>query len=74
MGNTVYQGYTTNKVKCYFYNENGTEIGSISNIPVSSGSGSVAINRYVKTLKLSFSTDLATAPDLPILALAKIIG
>jgi hypothetical protein len=74
IGNAVYQGYTTNKLKCDFYNENGTLIGTISNIPVSSGSGKLTLNKYVKSLKLSFSTDLATAPDLPVLALAKIVG
>lgn len=74
MGNGVYAGYTTNKVNCKIYNEEDTLLGTIDDIPVSSGSGSLTLNKYVKTLKFVFSTDLATAPDLPILALAKIIG
>ena len=74
LGNGVYAGYTSNKVKCKLYNEEDTLLGEISGIPVSSGSGSLKLNTYVKTLKFVFSTDMATGPDLPILALAKIIG
>lgn len=74
MGNSVYQGYTTNKLKCVLYNEDGTKLGTIEGIAVSSGSASLKINKYVKTLKLAFSTDLESSPTLPVLALAKIVG
>jgi hypothetical protein len=74
MGNAVYKGYTTNKLKCELYNENDTKIGTIDGIAVSSGSGSLILNQYVKTLKFVFSTDIANGASLPVLALAKIVG
>ena len=74
LGNIVYSGYTSNKVKCDFYNEDDTLLGSIGNIPFPSGNGSLTVNKYVKTLKLVFSTDLAATADLPIAVIAKIIG
>lgn len=74
VGNIVYSGYTTNKVKCAIYNEDDVLLGTIENIPFPAGSGSLKVNKYVKTLKFVFSTDLDTSADLPILALAKIIG
>lgn len=74
LGNTAYSGYTSNKVKCAIYNEEDVLLGTIENIPFPSGSGSLKVNKYVKTLKFVFSTDFERAADLPILALAKIIG
>ena len=75
LGNEVYKGYTTNKLSCAIYDETDSLIGSIGNIPLSSGSGTLPVNKYVKTLKMVFTTDLTGKnPILPILALAKIIG
>lgn len=74
IGNSAYSGYTNNKVKCDIYNEDDVLLGSINNIPFPAGSGSLTINKYIKTLKLVFSTDLATASVLPIAVIAKIIG
>jgi hypothetical protein len=74
IGNSIYSGYTNNKVKCEIYDEENALLGSISNIAFPSGSGSLTVNKYVKTLKLVFSTDLAAAADLPIAVIAKIIG
>jgi hypothetical protein len=73
-GNGTYAGYTGNKISCSIYNEDDTLLGTISNIAVSSGSGSLKVNKYAKTLKFVFSTDLPSSPYLPVLALAKIIG
>jgi hypothetical protein len=61
-------------VKCAIYNEEDVLLGTIENIPFPSGSGSLKVNKYVKTLKFVFSTNFDRAADLPILALAKIIG
>lgn len=74
LGNATYSGYTTNKMNCAIYNEDDVLIGSIDGIAVSGGNGAAAIKRYVKTLKFVFSTDMANAPTLPIVALAKIIA
>lgn len=75
IGNGVYEGYTTNYLTCDFYDENDTLIGTIKNIKLSSGKATLAVNKYVKTLKMKFTTDLTGGnPILPISMMATIIG
>ena len=74
LGNGTYSGYTGNKVNCAIYDESDALLGNINGIPVPSGSGELAVNKYAKTLKFVFSTDIANGATLPIVALAEIIG
>lgn len=74
LGNGTYSGFTGNKVNCAIYDETDTLLGNINGIPVPSGNGELAVNKYAKTLKFVFSTDIAAGATLPIVALAEIIG
>lgn len=74
LGNGTYSGYTGSKVNCAIYDETDTLLGNIEGIPVPSGSGELEVNKYAKTLKFVFSTDIANGATLPIVALAEIIG
>jgi hypothetical protein len=74
LGNGTYSGFTGNKVNCAIYDETDTLLGNINGIPVPSGSGELALNKYAKTLKFVFSTDIEYGATLPVVALAEIIG
>lgn len=74
LGNGTYNGYTGNKVNCAIYDETDTLLGNINGIPVPYGDGELKVNKYAKTLKFVFNTDIANGATLPIVALAQIIG